>query len=61
MDMNTLWPLPVFSRLKRAARMPIKRCMPVLLSPSAAPLTVGGPSQKPVVEAAPPAHCATLS
>ena len=27
----------------------------------AAPLTVGGPSQKPVVEAAPPAHCATLS
>jgi len=25
------------------------------------PLTVGGPSQKPVVEAAPPAHCATFS
>ena len=29
--------------------------MPVLLSPSAAPLMVGGPSQKPVVDAAPPA------
>src|SRR5437763_8926293 len=45
----------------RAARMPIKRCMPVLLSPSAEPLTVGGPSQKPDVEAAPPAHWATFS
>jgi len=28
----------------------------VLLSPSAAAETVGGPSQKPVVDAAPPAH-----
>ena len=37
------------------------RCMPVLLSPSAAALMVGGPSQKPVVEAAPPAHWATFS
>ena len=41
--------------------MPMRRCMPVLLSPRAAPLTVGGPSQNPVVEAAPPAHCATFS
>src|SRR5438874_5958117 len=61
MDTNTLWPLPVFSRCMRAARMPIKRCMPLLLSPSAAALTVGGPSQKPVVEALPPAHWATFS
>ncbi len=37
------------------------RCMPVLLSPRAAADTVGGPSQKPVVDAAPPAHCATFS
>ena len=37
------------------------RCMPVLESPSAAPLIVGGPSQKPVVDAAPPAAWATLS
>ena len=37
------------------------RCMPVFESPSAAPLTVGGPSQKPVVDAAPPAACATFS
>jgi hypothetical protein len=41
--------------------MPISRCIPLLLSPSAAALTVGGPSQNPVVEAAPPAHCATFS
>ena len=32
-----------------------------LLSPKAAALTVGGPSHQPVVEAAPPAHCATFS
>ena len=26
-----------------------------------APVTIGGPSSKPVVEAEPPAHCATFS
>ena len=40
------------------------RCMPVLLSPSAAD-EIGGPEfspfHQPVVEAAPPAHCATFS
>jgi hypothetical protein len=35
--------------------------MPVLLSPRAEPLMVGGPSQNPVVDAAPPAACATFS
>ena len=30
-------------------------------SPICAPVTSGGPSRKPVVEAAPPAHCATFS
>ena len=37
------------------------KCIPVLESPKAAAETVGGPSQKPVVEAAPPAHWATFS
>ena len=60
-DTETFWPLPVLSRPTSAVRMPIARCIPVLLSPRAAPLMVGGPSQKPVVEAAPPAHCATFS
>ncbi len=31
------------------------------LSPICAPVTIGGPSSKPVVEAEPPAHCATFS
>ena len=39
----------------------MSRCMPLLLSPIAAALTVGGPSQNPVVEAPPPAHWATFS
>ena len=40
------------------------RCMPVLESPSAAAEIVGSefsPFHQPVVEAAPPAHCATFS
>src|ERR1700728_1961572 len=41
--------------------MPSARCSPVPLSPICAPVTSGGPSSKPVVEAAPPAHCATFS
>ena len=61
METETFWPLPVLFLSMIAVRMPISRCMPVLLSPSAPPLMVGGPSQKPVVEAAPPAHCATFS
>ena len=39
----------------------MSRCIPLLLSPIAAALIVGGPSQNPVVEAAPPAHWATFS
>ena len=61
METDTFWPRPVALRWMIAVSRPISRCMPVLLSPSAPPLTVGGPSQKPVVEAAPPAHCATFS
>ena len=34
---------------------------PTLWQLSLMALTVGGPSQKPVVDAAPPAHCATFS
>jgi hypothetical protein len=30
-------------------------------SPICAPVTTGGPSSKPVVDAEPPAHCATFS
>src|ERR1700758_2409857 len=41
--------------------MPSARCSPVPLSPICAPVTSGGPSRKPVVEAAPPVHCATFS
>ena len=41
--------------------MPKLRCSPVPLSPICAPVTSGGPSRKPVVDAAPPAHCATFS
>jgi len=40
--------------------MPKARCNPVPLSPICAPVTSGGPSSKPVVEAEPPAHCATV-
>ncbi len=41
--------------------MPSARCSPVPESPICAPVTSGGPSSKPVVDAAPPAHCATFS
>src|SRR2546430_10370372 len=41
--------------------MPSARCRPVPLSPICAPVTSGSPSRKPVVEAAPPVHCATFS
>src|SRR5579863_3855379 len=41
--------------------MPSARCNPVPLSPICAPVTSGGPSSNPVVEAEPPAHCATFS
>src|SRR5262245_5064798 len=41
--------------------MPSARCSPVPLSPICAPVTRGGPSSNPVVEAAPPAHCAMFS
>src|SRR5277367_7183394 len=41
--------------------MPSARCRPVPLSPICAPVTSGGPSSKPVVDADPPAHCATFS
>jgi PAS domain S-box-containing protein len=61
METETFWPLPLRSRPCSAANRPISRCIPLLLSPSAAALTVGGPSQKSVVEAEPPAHCATFS
>ena len=43
------------ARCSKAASKPISKCIPVLLSPNAAALTSGGPSQKPVVDAAPPA------
>src|SRR2546430_3017175 len=38
--------------------MPSARFKPVPLSPIWAPVTSGGPSSKPVVDAEPPAHCA---
>src|SRR5579863_2340270 len=41
--------------------MPSAKCSPVPLSPICAPVTRGGPSSKPVVDAEPPAHCATFS
>ena len=41
--------------------MPSARCKPVPLSPICAAVTSGGPSSKPVVDAEPPAHCATFS
>src|ERR1700704_193999 len=41
--------------------MPSARCKPVPESPICAPVTSGGPSSKPVVDADPPAHCATFS
>ena len=58
---STFWPRPVLLRWYSAATMPSARCRPVPLSPICAPVTTGGPSSKPVVEAAPPAHCATFS
>ncbi len=61
MDTDTFWPRPVSLRWMIAVSRPIIRCMPVLLSPRAEPLMVGGPSQKPVVDAAPPAAWATFS
>src|SRR4029078_2632952 len=41
--------------------MPSARCNPVPLSRICAPGPSGSPSRKPVVEAAPPVHCATFS
>src|SRR4029077_12137136 len=58
---STFWPRPVRSRWYSAATIPSARCSPVPLSPICAPVTSGGPSSKPVVEAEPPAHCATFS
>ena len=52
---------PVVLRWYSAATMPSARCSPVPESPICAPVTSGGPSSKPVVEAAPPAHWATFS
>lgn len=61
METETFWPRPVWSRWMIAVSRPIMRCMPVLESPSAEPEIVGGPSQNPVTEAAPPAAWATFS
>lgn len=61
METETFWPSPVASRWMIAVNSPIIRCIPLLLSPSAEPLMVGGPSQNPVVDAAPPAAWATFS
>src|SRR6185437_16167566 len=41
--------------------MPSARCSPVPLSPTCAPVTSSRPSRNPVVDAAPPVHCATFS
>src|SRR5665213_1207797 len=41
--------------------MPSARCSPVPLSPICAPVRSGSPSRNPVVDAAPPVHCATFS
>src|ERR1700720_1295667 len=60
-EQDTFCPLPISSRCINAVKIPMARCMPVLQSPNAAAETVGGPSQNPVVDAAPPAHCATFS
>jgi hypothetical protein len=60
-ETETFCPTPVFCRASSAVKMPISKCIPLLLSPRAAALTVGGPCENPVVEAAPPAHCATFS
>ena len=40
--------------------MPSARCRPVPLSPIWAPVTVGGPSRKPVVDAEPPVRSAMV-
>ena len=64
MDCCTKHPSPVFSRCIKAANNPMSKCIPVLLSPKAAPDWVGmsySPLYHPVVAAAPPAHCATGS
>ena len=57
----TFWPRPDFSRWNSAVTMPRARCTPVPESPICAPVTSGRPSWKPVVDAEPPAHCATFS
>ncbi len=58
---STFWPLPVVFLWYSAATMPSARCSPVPESPICAPVTSGGPSSKPVVEAEPRAHWATFS
>src|SRR6202021_2122351 len=58
---STLWPRPLLLRWYSAQTMPSARCRPVPLSPICAPVTSGGPSSNPGVDAAPPAHCATFS
>ena len=61
MAASTFCPRPVVFRWYKAATMPSARCNPVPLSPICAPVTSGGPSSKPVVDAEPPAHCAMFS
>jgi len=47
--------------MKSAETIPRARCRPVPESPIWAPVTSGGPSSKPVVEADPPLHWAMYS
>src|ERR1700686_4756854 len=58
---STFCPRPEVLRWYSAQTMPSARCRPGPLSPICAPVPSGGPSSKPVVEAEPPAHCATFS
>ena len=52
----TRWPLLDVSLWNNAVTIPNARCRPVPESPIWAPVTVGNPPAKPVVEAAPPAE-----
>ncbi len=58
---STYWPRPVRSRWMSAARIPAIKCTPVPESPICAPVTTGGPSNKPEVLIAPPIAWATFS
>lgn len=60
-DTSTRWPRPVTVRAFTAARMPMARCRPPRISPSALPARVGPAARRAVMAIMPPMAWARMS